>query len=58
MDERPKCKAKYYKTRGKHGQNTDINCSNIYLDLSRRIMEIKTKINKWNLKAFVQQRKP
>ena len=27
----------------------DINCSNIFLDLSPRIMEIKTKINKWLL---------
>ena len=35
-------------------------CSNIFLDLSPRIMETKTKINKWdlNLKAFAQQRKP
>ena len=27
----------------------DINCSNIFLDLSPRVMEIKTKINKWDL---------
>ena len=27
----------------------DINCSNIFFDLSPRVMEIKTKINKWNL---------
>ena len=27
----------------------DINCSNIFLDLSPRVMEIKTKINKWGL---------
>ena len=27
----------------------DINCSNIFLDPSPRIMEIKTKINKWDL---------
>ena len=26
-----------------------INCSNIFLDLSPRVMEIKTKINKWDL---------
>ena len=33
--------------RGKHRQNTlDINYSNIFLDLSPKIMEIKTKINK------------
>ena len=33
----------------------DINCSNIFLDPSPRIMEIKTKINKWyliKLKSF------
>ena len=39
----------------------DINCSNIFLDLSPRIIEIKAKINKWDLiklKSFVQQRKP
>ena len=45
------------------------NCSNIFLDSSPRVMEIKIKINKWdliklegffsflNVKAFVQQRK-
>ena len=26
-----------------------INCSNIFFNLSPRVMEIKTKINKWNL---------
>jgi len=26
----------------------DINCSNMFLDPSPRIMEIKTKLNKWN----------
>ena len=35
----------------------DINCSSIFFDLSPRIMEIKTKINRWDLKAFAQQRK-
>ena len=30
----------------------DINCSNIFLDLSPRVMEIKTKINKWDLIKF------
>ena len=36
----------------------DINCSNIFLDLSPKVKEIKAKINKWdliNLKAFAQQ---
>ena len=27
----------------------DINCSYIFLDLSPRVREIKTKINKWDL---------
>ena len=27
----------------------DINCSNIFLDLSPRVMEIRTKANKWDL---------
>ena len=39
----------------------DINQSNIFFHLSLRVIEIQTKINKWNLinsKAFVQQRKP
>jgi len=33
----------------------DINCSNIFLDPSPTVMEIRTKINKWNaikLKSF------
>ena len=40
----------------------DINHSKILFDPPPREMEIKTKINKWelkgNLKAFAQQRKP
>ena len=38
----------------------DINQSKILYDSSSRVMEIKTKINKWdliNLKSFVQQKK-
>ena len=38
----------------------DINQSKIFYDPLPRVMEIKTKINKWNLinlKAFAQQRK-
>ena len=34
---------------------SDINCSSIFLDLSPRVIEIKTKINKWDiikLKSF------
>ena len=27
----------------------DINCSNIFLDLSPKVMGIKTKINKWDV---------
>ena len=46
--------------RGKHGQNTDIDHSNIFLDPPPIVMEIKTK-GKWNpikLKISTQQRKP
>ena len=38
----------------------DINCSSIFFDPSPRVMEIKTKTNKWDLiklKTFAQQRK-
>ena len=30
----------------------DINCSNIFFDPPPRVMEIKTKINKWDLVKF------
>ena len=30
----------------------DINCSSIFLDPPPRVMEIKTKINKWDLIKF------
>ena len=36
----------------------DINHSKILFDPPPRETEIKTKINKWDLKAFAQQRKP
>ena len=39
----------------------DISHSNTFLDSSPRVMEIKTKINKWHLvklKIFALQRKP
>ena len=39
----------------------DINHSNTFLHPPPRVMEIKTKINKWDLiklQAFAQQRKP
>ena len=36
----------------------DINCSNIFLDLSPRVVEIKTKLNKWDLTELKKQRKP
>ena len=49
MDQRPKCKTRYYKTlRGKQTENSDIN-HKIISDLSPQVMEIRTKINKWNL---------
>ena len=40
---------------------SDINCSNIFYNQSHTVMEIKNKINKWNLiklKTSAQQRKP
>ena len=50
MDLRPKCKARCYKTlRGKHRTLFDINHSKILFDPPPRVMEIKTKINKWDL---------
>ena len=39
----------------------DINHSKIFLDPPPRVMEIKSKINKWDLmelQSFAQQRKP
>ena len=36
----------------------DINHSKIFFDPPPRVTEINTKINKWDLKAFAQQRKP
>ena len=39
------CKA----LRGKHRQNTDINHSKILFEPPPRVMEIKTKIGKWDL---------
>ena len=38
----------------------DINQSKILYDPPPRVMEIKTKVNKWDLslKAFAQQRRP
>ena len=42
------------------GRTLDINQSNILYDPPLRVMEIKAKVNKWdliNLKSFAQQRK-
>ena len=42
------------------GRTLDINQSKILYDPPPRVMEIKAKVNKWdliNLKAFAQQRK-
>ena len=43
------------KTQAEH---SNINYRNIFLDPSATIMETKAKINKWDLKASAQQRKP
>ena len=50
MDERTKCKTRNYKTlKGKHRTLDDINQSKILCDPPPRVMEIKTKVHKWNL---------
>ena len=51
MDQRLKCKTGHYKTlRGKHRKTLfDINHSKVFFDPSPRVMEIKTKINEWDL---------
>ena len=50
MVSRPKFKARHYKThRGKHRTLYDINHSKILFDPPPREMEIKMKINKWDL---------
>ena len=36
----------------------DINHRKIFFGLPPRVMKIKTKINKWDLKPFAQQMKP
>ena len=57
MDLRPKCKTRNYKTlRGNIGRTLDdINQCKILYDPPPRVMEIKTKVNKWDpikLKSF------
>ena len=51
MDERPKCKTRHYKIlRGKHRKNTLLHKSlQDPFDPPPREIEIKTKINKWDL---------
>ena len=61
MDERPKCKTRYYRTlRGKHRTLSDTNQSKIFFDPPPRVMKIKTKINgtELNIKVFAEQREP
>ena len=49
-DSRPQCETRHYKaSSGKHRTLSDINHINIFFNLSPRTMEIKTKINKWDL---------
>ena len=61
MNQRPKSMAGHYKNhRGKHRALFDINHSNIFFDALPRVIEIKTKVNKWDLiklKSFAQLRK-
>ena len=50
MDLRPKCKARDYQTlRGKHRTLSDINHSKILFDPPPKGVEIKIKVNKWDL---------
>ena len=50
MDSRPKSKTRNYKTlRGKHRTLDDVNQSKILYDPLPRVMEIKIKVNKWDL---------
>ena len=51
MDERPECKTRNYKTlRENIGRTLDgINQSKILYDPPPRVMEIKTRVNKWDL---------
>ena len=63
MNKRSKCKTRNYKTlRGKHRRTlSDLNHSMILYDTPLRVMEIKTKINKWDLikfKSFCIKKEP
>ena len=50
MDERSKCKTKNYKTLRKTGRTLDdINQSKILYDPPLKVMEVKTKVNMWDL---------
>ena len=49
MDQRPMCKTIKLLEENTGRIFFDINHSNIFLDTSPRVMEIKTKINKWDL---------
>ena len=60
MDQRPKCKTGHYKLLEENIGRTlfDINHSKSFFDPPPRVMEIKTKINKWDLmklKSFAEQ---
>ena len=61
MDYRPKCKTRNYKTlREKHRTLGDTYQSKILYDPPPIVMEMKIKVNKWDLiklKSFAQQRK-
>ena len=51
MDQRPKYKTGHYKTLRENIRRplSDINHSKVFFDPPPRVMEIKTKINEWDL---------
>ena len=50
MDQRPKYKTHTIKCLGENkAEHSDINHSDIFLDLSSKVKEIKARVNKWDL---------
>ena len=50
IDQRPKYKTHTIKCLGENkAEHSDINHSDIFLDLSSKVKEIKARVNKWDL---------